>query len=220
MGCSLSSSTPAPAPAPATTRPRIKRITNQPIAEGVAPLPFQTRPHADLIEAVRQGNHEPIIPRNTRCDGIVNEVIDGDTVSMCIRYGGTYKKVRLRVDGVDTPEVRTKNELEKMAGFAASRVVARYCNPLAFFFPKKPGRPAFRRLVSSHLVVNVHIIKPDKFGDRWVGSIKSPHSTETLSEHLLKHRLAHKYDGRTKKTPWLPDELNAIIETEAAMAKQ
>ena len=218
MGCSLSSS--APAPAPATTRPRIKRISKQPIAEGLTPLPFQSRHNADLIEAVRQGNHEPIIPRDTRCDGIVNEVIDGDTVSVCIRYGSKFKKVRLRVDGVDTPEVRTKSELEKTAGFATSRVVARYCNPSAFFFPKKPGRPVFRRLVSSHLVVNVHIIKPDKFGDRWVGSIKSPHSSETLSEYLLKHRLAHKYDGRTKKTPWLPDELNAIIETEAAMAKQ
>ena len=47
----------------------------------------------------------------------VERVIDGDTVDVILDLGfGLFKKERVRVAGVDTPEKRTRNAKEKMLG--------------------------------------------------------------------------------------------------------
>ena len=47
----------------------------------------------------------------------VERVIDGDTVDVILDLGfGLFKKERVRVAGVDTPEKRTRNDKEKMLG--------------------------------------------------------------------------------------------------------
>ena len=47
----------------------------------------------------------------------INRVLDGDTIDVTIDLGfDLYKKERVRVAGVDTPEKRTKNLEEKALG--------------------------------------------------------------------------------------------------------
>ena len=47
----------------------------------------------------------------------VERVVDGDTVDVILDLGfGLFKKERVRVAGVDTPEKRTRNAKEKMLG--------------------------------------------------------------------------------------------------------
>ena len=47
----------------------------------------------------------------------INRVVDGDTIDVTIDLGfDLYKKERVRVAGVDTPEKRTKNLEEKALG--------------------------------------------------------------------------------------------------------
>jgi len=47
----------------------------------------------------------------------VERVVDGDTVDVILDLGfGLFKKERVRVAGVDTPEKRTRNKKEKMLG--------------------------------------------------------------------------------------------------------
>jgi len=51
----------------------------------------------------------------------VNRVLDGDTLDITIDLGfDLYKKERVRVAGVDTPEKRTKNLEEKALGIDAT----------------------------------------------------------------------------------------------------
>ena len=51
----------------------------------------------------------------------INRVVDGDTIDVTIDLGfDLYKKERVRVAGVDTPEKRTKDEEEKVLGYDAT----------------------------------------------------------------------------------------------------
>jgi len=51
----------------------------------------------------------------------INRVVDGDTIDCTIDLGfDLYKKERVRVAGVDTPEKRTKDAEEKALGYDAT----------------------------------------------------------------------------------------------------
>ena len=51
---------------------------------------------------------------------IVDRVVDGDTIDVTIDLGfKTWKKVRVRMEGINTPESRTRDLEEKKKGLAA-----------------------------------------------------------------------------------------------------
>ena len=51
----------------------------------------------------------------------INRVVDGDTIDVTIDLGfDLYKKERVRVAGVDTPEKRTRDKEEKELGIDAT----------------------------------------------------------------------------------------------------
>ena len=51
----------------------------------------------------------------------INRVVDGDTIDVTIDLGfDLYKKERVRVAGVDTPEKRTRDAEEKALGYDAT----------------------------------------------------------------------------------------------------
>ena len=51
----------------------------------------------------------------------INKVVDGDTIDVTIDLGfDLYKKERVRIAGVDTPEKRTRNLEEKALGLDAT----------------------------------------------------------------------------------------------------
>ena len=54
----------------------------------------------------------------------INKVVDGDTIDVTIDLGfDLYKKERVRVAGVDTPEKRTRDLEEKELGIDATNWV-------------------------------------------------------------------------------------------------
>jgi endonuclease YncB( thermonuclease family) len=53
-------------------------------------------------------------------NAIVDKVVDGDTIDCTIDLGfHTWKKIRVRMDGINTPESRTRDLEEKELGLAA-----------------------------------------------------------------------------------------------------
>jgi micrococcal nuclease len=51
---------------------------------------------------------------------IVDRVVDGDTIKCTIDLGfSTWKKVTVRMEGINTPESRTRDKEEKKLGLAA-----------------------------------------------------------------------------------------------------
>ena len=54
----------------------------------------------------------------------LNRVVDGDTVDASVDLGfDTWKKVRIRLVGINTPESRTRDLEEKARGLAAKQFV-------------------------------------------------------------------------------------------------
>ena len=53
----------------------------------------------------------------------VVKVVDGDTIDVDIDlgFGMVYKKQRVRMVGIDTPESRTRNKVEKLFGKASKK---------------------------------------------------------------------------------------------------
>mgnify|MGYP003646416270 FL=1 len=52
---------------------------------------------------------------------IVDRVVDGDTIKCTIDLGfSTWKKVTVRMEGINTPESRTRDKKEKKLGLAAT----------------------------------------------------------------------------------------------------
>ena len=53
-------------------------------------------------------------------NAVVDRVVDGDTIDCTIDLGfKTWKKVRVRMEGINTPESRTRDLEEKERGLAA-----------------------------------------------------------------------------------------------------
>ena len=53
-------------------------------------------------------------------NAVVERVVDGDTIDVIIDRGfKTWKKVRVRMEGINTPESRTRDLEEKKRGLAA-----------------------------------------------------------------------------------------------------
>jgi micrococcal nuclease len=53
---------------------------------------------------------------------IIQRIVDGDTVDVDIDlgFGIWLRKERVRIAGIDTPEKRTRDKIEKVFGFAAT----------------------------------------------------------------------------------------------------
>lgn len=105
----------------------------------------------------------------------VERVVDGDTVDVVLDLGfGLTMKQRLRVIGIDTPELRSKDPAERERAQAAKDFAEKW-------------------LISNGQMI-VTTYKDDKYG-RILGDFKREHRPETFSEAILEAGLAEKYIG-------------------------
>jgi len=111
----------------------------------------------------------------------VARVVDGDTVDVDIDLGFSVilKKRRIRLMGVDTPECRTRDDLEKQFGFLAKSIVEGFCP------------------VGAKILVETVIDKGDKFG-RILGTLWVDNNTLNLNQFLIDERYAVAYEGQNK----------------------
>ena len=125
----------------------------------------------------------------------VNRVLDGDTLDITIDLGfDLYKKERVRVAGVDTPEKRTKNLEEKALGIDATN----------WLKEKLEGTLAgdYELSVRTELVGGT-----GKYG-RLLGWLYIGDDSVSLNEQMIAEGLAWEYDGGTKKKDF--EELREI----------
>ena len=115
----------------------------------------------------------------------INRVLDGDTIDVTIDLGfDLYKKERVRVAGVDTPEKRTKNLEEKALGIDATN----------WLKDKLEGAISGddELSVRTELVGGV-----GKYG-RLLGWLYIGDAEISLNEQMIEEGYAHAYDGGTK----------------------
>ena len=125
----------------------------------------------------------------------INRVVDGDTIDVTIHLGfDLYKKERVRVAGVDTPEKRTRDKEEKELGLDAT----------AWLKEKLDG--ALRG--DDELVIRTELVGGvGKYG-RLLGWLYVGDAEVSLNEQMITEGYAWAYDGGTKKKDF--EELREI----------
>ena len=113
-------------------------------------------------------------------EGKVVKVYDGDTVHIVFPiFNNMYFRWNCRINRVDTPELRTKNKLEKQMGYKV--------------------RDKLREKILNK-IVTVKCDHFDKYG-RLLAEIEI--EGQNISDWLIENEYAFKYDGGTKKL-WGP----------------
>ena len=115
----------------------------------------------------------------------INRVLDGDTIDVTIDLGfDLYKKERVRIAGVDTPEKRTRDLEEKELGLDATK----------WLKDKLEGAidGDDELSIRTELVGGV-----GKYG-RLLGWLYIGDATVSLNEKMIDEGYAHAYDGGKK----------------------
>jgi len=114
----------------------------------------------------------------------VIDIVDGDTITVDIDLGFNVKLAnqKVRLLGVDTPESRTSDKIEKIFGMASKE----YCKK--FIDECKDKTVIIRTYLSN---------SEEKFG-RLLGEIINPTTKKILNEELIKNNYAVKYLGENK----------------------
>ena len=116
----------------------------------------------------------------------INRVLDGDTIDVTIDLGfDLYKKERVRVAGVDTPEKRTRDLEEKALGIDATNWLKEKLEETI----NGDGELSVR----TELVGGV-----GKYG-RLLGWLYIDDSEISLNEQMITEGYAWAYDGGTKQ---------------------
>lgn len=118
----------------------------------------------------------------------VTEVVDGDTIVIDLDLGFDIKftNQKVRLLGIDTPESRTSDKVEKVFGLASKD------------FCKK-----FVSVCKNQVIIRTHISEGtddsgrEKFG-RLLGEIINPDTKEVLNDQLIAKNYAVRYMGENK----------------------
>jgi len=125
----------------------------------------------------------------------INRVLDGDTIDVTIDLGfDLYKKERVRVAGVDTPEKRTRDLEEKALGIDATYWLQKKLEDTIAGDEELSIRTELKGGVG-------------KYG-RLLGWLYIGDATISLNEQMIKEGYAWEYDGGTKQKDF--EELREI----------
>ena len=110
------------------------------------------------------------------------KIVDGDTVDALIDCGfSTFKKERIRLNGINTPECRTRDKEEKKRGLAAKARLKELI---------KEGKNEF--------IVETTIDKKGKYG-RFLGQLfRTEDSLQSYNDILVNEGHAKEYYGGKK----------------------
>ncbi len=133
----------------------------------------------------------------------INRVVDGDTIDVTIDLGvDLYKKERVRIAGVDTPEKRTRDLDEKELGIDATN------------WMKEKLEGAIHG--DDDLVIRTELVGGmGKYG-RLLGWLYIGDAEVSLNEQMITEGFAWEYDGGTKKKDF--DELREIRREHGTLA--
>ena len=133
-------------------------------------------------------------------EGRVIKVYDGDSITVASRiHHSEYQiienadlfKFQLRINRIDTPEIRTKNEIEKELAIKIRDILS-------------------NRILGKMIKFNIY--KADKYGRLLVEIF---HEDVNINEWLLNNKLAVKYEGGKDLGAFLPyKQVGAVINYE------
>ena len=132
----------------------------------------------------------------------INRVVDGDTIDVTIDLGfDLYKKERVRIAGVDTPEKRTRDLNEKELGIDATN----------WMKEKLDGAISG----DDDLIIRTELVGGmGKYG-RLLGWLYIGDGETSLNEQMIEEGYAWAYDGGTKQKNF--EELREIRKAQGTL---
>ena len=127
------------------------------------------------LNTINCNNVEMFSLEGYNIDAIIVKVYDGDTVHAVFEFKDTLYKWTCRIDGIDTPEIKSKNPKEKEVA-----IIVRD------FLKEKILKK----------IVNLKCKSFDKYGRLLVDIY---YNGEFINELLVDKKYAKKYDGGTKE---------------------
>lgn len=116
------------------------------------------------------------------------KIYDGDTVHVVFLYGNEPIRFAIRILGIDTPEMKSKNPLEKQAAQRCKEVLESELSK-----------------ENCTLVIRNH----DKYGGRLLADFYDEDG-KNIAEKMISRGFGRSYNGE-KKPDWTDEELQSII---------
>jgi len=134
----------------------------------------------------------------------INRVLDGDTIDVTIDLGfDLFKKERVRIAGVDTPEKRTRDLEEKELGIHATDWMKKHLEDTI--------------AGDEELTIRTELVGGmGKYG-RLLGWLYVGEDTVSLNEQMITEGYAWEYDGGTKQKNF--EELREIRRSFGTLAE-
>jgi endonuclease YncB( thermonuclease family) len=131
------------------------------------------------LEVIEQNSISKFSFKNYKTLIKIIRVIDGDSVVAIFKFNNQFYKYNFRINGIDTPEINSKNEYEKKKGIDT-------------------------KIYVQNLLINkilfAEFLDFDKYGRILLNLYLN--SNENISEHLINGGYANKYDGGGKSS-WI-----------------
>jgi len=154
-----------------------------------------------LAESVR--HHGPPAPPFSLAGqvlpGLVVSCYDGDTLHVVLPVFGHFFRFPVRLDGIDTPEMKSKIAENKLRAIRARNRVLQLAGLAVDMDEAYSKKDVEAMLARTRPVVVVECKEFDKYG-RLLANVRAQHGLPTFSEILLADKLAYTYGGATKLT--------------------
>lgn len=141
----------------------------------------------------------PEFTLNGTCtNGRLVDIIDGDSLSIILPVFDNYYRYSVRINGIDTCELKSKNQENKTLALQARSCLLKLVTGKDY--PTTLSRQEIKQILNENVfVVYLKCLDFDKYG-RLLAEIYTTGSHFCFSQHLLDNKLAYKYTGKTKLT--------------------
>lgn len=126
------------------------------------------------------------------------DVYDGDTMTCIIPFQGKHFQFACRLNGIDTNELKSKNQKQKELAFQARHSAIKYCCPQYDLDVNVSRKQIQKYLNENTTIVWLQCYEFDKYGRVMVDLRNEPDGGMSLTQHLLEHNLGYEYHGGTK----------------------
>ena len=131
----------------------------------------------------------------------VVSVYDGDTIKCIIPIFDHFFKFHVRLMGIDTCEIKSKQHDNKdLAVSARNRLIHLITHGASDTTPLDSKHDIEHFLNQNTFLVWLHCLEFDKYGRVLANIYSDPESTVNFSDILVQEHLAYYYDGGTKLT--------------------
>eukprot|EP00798_Chlamydomonas_sp_ICE-L_P019679 gene19679-26366_t len=135
-----------------------------------------------------------------RCWARVVGVHDGDTLTVVLEaFPGRFYKVNIRVHGIDTCEITSKNNEIKERAIRARNRLVEYLTGVKL----DPCKPYTRTQIEKAVCENVNVVwvecyEQEKYGRTLANLYPDCNGCASVAQVLLDEKLAYAYDGGRK----------------------